>query len=187
MAKADVLDRVAADLDRGLTQPAIARLNSLVKRYPADLDLRRRLAAVYRMIGNRIEAGRWSYLHPDADPDETHAFERAFPTPDLRLRALRWRDQANAAATAYARRRLEDLTAAATAARRPATSAARMAVAGYAMRRASPQGAAGIPRDLVLGLAGAPRLLVLSLVMVASTLAVIFAAVGAVTIAQWVI
>ncbi len=65
MAKADVLDRVAADLARGYTAPAIQRLSSLVAAHPTDLDLRRQLAAVHRMVGNFIEAGRWRYLHLD--------------------------------------------------------------------------------------------------------------------------
>ena len=109
MAKADVLDRVAADLSRGHTQPAIQRLGSLVAAHPTDLDLRRRLAAVHRMVGNRVEAGRWSYLNADADPAEILAFERAYPSPDARLRELRWPAQEGHAATEFARDRLTAL------------------------------------------------------------------------------
>jgi hypothetical protein len=111
MAKKDVLDRVAADLANGHTQPAIQRLSSLVAAHPADLDLRRRLAAVYRMIGNSVEAGRWTYLHADADPHDVAAFERAFPSPRARLRKLRWRAKPHHAATEFARTRLESLHA----------------------------------------------------------------------------
>lgn len=111
MAKKDVLDRVAADLANGYTQPAIQRLSSLVAAHPADLDLRRRLAAVHRMIGNRVEAGRWTYLHADADPDEVAAFEKAFPAATTRLRKLRWRANPQHAATDFARGRLETLSA----------------------------------------------------------------------------
>lgn len=113
MGKTDALARVAADLARGHTHPAIQRLSSLVAVHPTDLDLRRRLAAVHRMVGNRIEAGRWAYLDPGADPVETAAFERAFPTPAGRLAALRWPTLAGLAATEYARRRLDTLAQAA--------------------------------------------------------------------------
>jgi hypothetical protein len=109
MAKADVLDRVAADLSRGHTQPAIQRLGSLVAAHPTDLDLRRRLAALHRMVGNQVEAGRWSYLNADADPAEILAFERAHPSPAARLRELRWPAQEGHAATEFARNRLAAL------------------------------------------------------------------------------
>jgi hypothetical protein len=90
MSKPDVLDRVSADLAFGHTQPAIQRLSSLVAADPTDLDLRRRLARLHRMVGNRIEAGRWDYLTPGAGAAEVAAFERAFPSPSSRLAALRW-------------------------------------------------------------------------------------------------
>jgi hypothetical protein len=107
MPKADVLDRVDADLARGHTAPAIQRLSSLVAVHPTDLNLRRRLAAVHRMVGNRIEAGRWAYLHADADPAETAAFERAHPAAH-RLREVRWPADGQAA-TEFARGRLVTL------------------------------------------------------------------------------
>ncbi|NUT32357.1 MAG: hypothetical protein HOV79_04695 [Hamadaea sp.] len=117
MAKAYVLDKVAVDLSRGLTQPAIQRLSSLVAAHPHDLDLRRRLAAVHRMTGNAIEAGRWDYLSATAEPTETHAFERAFPSAFQRLTALRWQGSADLAPTEHARRRLLELTLSAAAER----------------------------------------------------------------------
>ncbi|MBX6357656.1 MAG: hypothetical protein IRZ05_17610 [Micromonosporaceae bacterium] len=112
MPKPDVLERVAADLALGHTQPAIQRLSSLVAAHPTDLDLRRRLARLYRMVGNRIEAGRWNYLTPGADTGELAAFERAFPSPSRRLAELRWpqrpapRGRVWTAATARAVRRI---------------------------------------------------------------------------------
>ena len=112
MAKADVLDRIDADLARGWTAPAIQRLSSLVAAHPTDLDLRRRLAAVHRMVGNFIEAGRWSYLHADADPAATGAFERAYPHAGRRLRRLHWPSHGYAA-TEFARARLAALAVAA--------------------------------------------------------------------------
>lgn len=120
MGKTYVLDRVAADLARGLTHPAIQRLSSLVAAYPTDLDLRRRLAAVHRRVGNRIQAGRWDYLTIGADAGDTRAFERAFPSAVARLRAVQWPHRASAAATAYARSRLAKLAAAAAAEAGPA-------------------------------------------------------------------
>jgi hypothetical protein len=119
MAKTYVLDRVAADLARGSTHPAIQRLSSLVAAYPNDLDLRRRLAAVHRRVGNRIQAGRWDYLTIGADRRDTHAFERAFPSAVARLREVRWPLRAGQAATAYARKRLAKLMAAAAAEQPP--------------------------------------------------------------------
>jgi hypothetical protein len=133
MAKTYVLDRVAADLARGFTHPAIQRLSSLVATYPTDLDLRRRLAAVHRRVGNRIQAGRWDYLTIGADTEDTSAFERAFPSAANRLREVRWPHRASLTATAYARTRLERLVAAAEAER-----AAR--AAGRTARRAARAG-----------------------------------------------
>lgn len=115
MAKPYVLDRVVADLARGCTHPAIQRLSSLVAAHPHDLDLRRRLAAAHRRVGNRIQAGRWDYLTIGADSRDTRAFERAFPSAVARLREVRWPQQAGQAATEYARRRLAKLMAAAAA------------------------------------------------------------------------
>jgi hypothetical protein len=109
MPKADVLDRVDADLARGHTAPAIQRLSSLVAAHPTDLDLRKRLAAIHRMVGNRIEAGRWAYLHADADPAETTAFERAYPSAGQRLREVRWPADGQAA-TEFARQRLATMS-----------------------------------------------------------------------------
>jgi hypothetical protein len=58
-----------------------------------------------------VEAGRWGYLTPDTDPAETLAFERAYPSPERRLRALRWPRRGHAA-TDFARGRLAELGAA---------------------------------------------------------------------------
>lgn len=129
MGKTYVLDRVAADLARGFTHPAIQRLSSLVAAYPNDLDLRRRLAAVHRRVGNRIQAGRWDYLTIGADSADTRAFERAFPSAAARLREVRWPHRAGQAATTYARQRLAKLIAAAEA-ERPAGHRQRPAAPG---------------------------------------------------------
>jgi hypothetical protein len=115
MAKTHVLDKVAVDLSKGHTQPAIQRLSSLVAAHPQDLDLRRRLAAVHRMTGNTVEAGRWDYLSATAQPAESEAFERAYPSAGRRLSKLLWTGSAEGAPTEHARQRLAELAEAASA------------------------------------------------------------------------
>jgi hypothetical protein len=164
MAKTDVLARVGADLAQGHTQPAIQRLSSLVATHPTDLGLRRRLAAVHRMVGNRVEAGRWAYLDPTADPGETEAFERAYPSAAARLGALRWPRPSTLAPTEYARRRLEQVAVAASRERgAAATARTESARTGH--------------RALVRAATVAAVLAVLG--------AVALAALGAVTVVQW--
>ncbi|TCB90076.1 hypothetical protein E0H26_27730 [Micromonospora zingiberis] len=88
MAKEQVLAKVAADLRRGHYHPAMQRLASLTAAYPDDLDLRARRAALYRQVGNMVEAGRWGFLTEDAAPEEIAAFERARPAAWARLLML---------------------------------------------------------------------------------------------------
>jgi hypothetical protein len=57
---------------------------------PDDMEIREVLASVYRTTGNRVEAGRWSFLAAEVLPEEVAAFERANPAPWLRLRLLRY-------------------------------------------------------------------------------------------------
>ncbi|WP_155388671.1 DUF6584 family protein [Catellatospora paridis] len=114
MGKSDLMDRVTTDLSRGHTYPAIQRMHSLVAAHPTDLDLRRRLAAIYRATGNVVEAGRWSYLDEAAEPAELEAFEGRYPT-HRRLDALRWPIGAPAP-TDLSRVRLAPLLAAAASA-----------------------------------------------------------------------
>lgn len=192
MAKPYVLDRVAADLARGCTHPAIQRLSSLVAAHPHDLDLRRRLAAVHRRVGNRIQAGRWDYLTIGADSQETRAFERAFPSAVARLRQVRWRGPgrgggwgAGQAATEYARRRLAKLMTAAAAERpgvrrpvapnprRAVRRAARFAATVLARVRSFPRRSPGPAANL----AAAAAILVAALLIT----------VGLITVFQWVV
>ena len=195
MAKTYVLDRVAADLARGFTHPAIQRLSSLVAAYPNDLDLRRRLAAVHRRVGNRIQAGRWDYLTIGADTHDTHAFERAFPSAATRLREVKWPHRAGAAATAYARNRLAKLVAAA-AAERPAavpTGAAPVAgsngSAGSGARRRAPGGRSGslVPLLAQWRRFGRSRRFTSISLAVAALAAATLVVVGLVTVAQWIV
>jgi hypothetical protein len=90
VAKADVLARVKNDLALGHTYLATQRLRTLLAVDPADLEVRRLLAAIYRQTGNLAEAGRWAYLTEDIRPEELAAFARANPSPWLRLRLLSW-------------------------------------------------------------------------------------------------
>jgi len=160
MAKTNVLARVAADLARGQTQPAIQRLSSLVAIHPTDLELRRRLAAVHRQVGNQIEAGRWAYLDAAADPTEIAAFERAYPSPSRRLSALRWRSPTRLAATEFARQKLESLAEAASVA-----TGGRIPANAARLRRMGPLGAVAL--------------------LAVAALVAAFAIVGAVTVIQW--
>ncbi|MEU8217772.1 DUF6584 family protein [Micromonospora taraxaci] len=88
MAKEHVLAKVDADLRRGHVHPAMQRLASLTAAYPDDLELRARRAALYRQVGNVVEAGRWGFLTEDASVEEVAAFERSYPNAWQRLRVL---------------------------------------------------------------------------------------------------
>jgi hypothetical protein len=83
--------RVEEDLAAGRRDLARQWLAGLVGSFPARLDLRRRLAEVYRADGDLAQAGRWAYLEPDRHEREVEAFERAYGDPLARMRALRWR------------------------------------------------------------------------------------------------
>jgi hypothetical protein len=173
MAKTYVLDRVATDLARGRTHPAMQRLGSLVAAHPTDLDLRRRLAAAHRRVGNRIQAGRWDYLTIGADADDTSAFERAFPSAVARLREIRWPYRAGHAATAYARARLERLVEAAEAERSRAVRATARVRRSWLFRRAL-----AVPR---------PGRLPSAILAVTVPVAAFFVGLGCVTVVQWLV
>ncbi|MFE6750715.1 DUF6584 family protein [Kitasatospora purpeofusca] len=108
------LAKVDADLRAGRIPVARQRLRGLVASYPADLTVRRRLAEVYRLYGEPAEAGRWSCLGADRDPDETAAFEARYPDPLDRMVAVAWRGPEESAPTATARARLAGLREAAS-------------------------------------------------------------------------
>jgi hypothetical protein len=165
MPKSTVLDRVAADLAQGRTAPAIQRLSSLVHAHPADLDLRRQLAAVHRRAGDPVEAGRWGYLLADAPAAELAAFERAYPQPGPRWRRLGWHAPIASAPTGYAR---DQLTALSAQAQARAVAPAWGSVADGGQGRALPPAAR---------------------IALVAAFAVLLAlvAVGAVTVAQWLL
>ncbi|MEV7963580.1 DUF6584 family protein [Oerskovia paurometabola] len=104
------LERVEEDLRVGDVTMARTRLSSLVRSLPHRLDARERLAAVCRLDGDLVEAGRWSYLTEQRDEREVAAFERACGKDPVRImRALRWSCSEEAATTEVARQRLLDV------------------------------------------------------------------------------
>jgi len=88
VAKPDVLARAKQDLAQGHTFVATRRLRAYLANDPNNLEVRRVLAAIYRQTGNLVEAGRWGFLTAEVTPAELTAFERANPSPFLRLRLL---------------------------------------------------------------------------------------------------
>lgn len=106
------LGRVDEDLRKGDVAMARRRLLSVVESLPHALDARERLAEIYRGDGDRVEAGRWSYLSAQRDPAEVDAFERACGRNPVRImRGLRWRGPEAQAATELAQQRLLDVRA----------------------------------------------------------------------------
>ncbi|GLZ35424.1 hypothetical protein Lesp02_76110 [Lentzea sp. NBRC 105346] len=106
------LDRAAEELRRGDLASVLRarqRLAGLVGTYPHRLDLRRRLAEVYRVLGQPAQAGRWDYLSDERDPEEAIAFERAYRKPAVRLNSLGWFGTLEDAPTDTARSRLAAL------------------------------------------------------------------------------
>ncbi|MFJ8477091.1 DUF6584 family protein [Kitasatospora sp. NPDC094011] len=113
MTVESTLVKVDADLRSGRIPLARQRLRGLVVSYPADLTARRRLAEVYRLYSEPAEAGRWTYLDEERDPDETAAFEARYGDPLHRMAAVAWRGPEESAPTAAARARLAVLREAA--------------------------------------------------------------------------
>jgi hypothetical protein len=104
------LARVDDDLVAGRHALARQRLRGLVGSFPQRLELRERLAAMYRREGDAAQAGRWSYLTEAADPVELDAFERAYNHDAVKMmKALTWRGSEDDASTEWARGRLRAL------------------------------------------------------------------------------
>lgn len=91
MAENETQHRIAEDLAAGNVAMARQRLRGLVGSYPDRQDLRLQLADLYRQEGHAGQAGRWSFLADDADPQELAAFARDYPDPVLRMRVVGWR------------------------------------------------------------------------------------------------
>ena len=106
------LARVEEDLRAGDVVMARTRLRGLVGCMPQRLELRERLAQVYRLEGDRAQAGRWAYLGEQRDPRETAAFDRAYHHDAVRVMwALGWRGPEQDASTQTARERLLEVRA----------------------------------------------------------------------------
>lgn len=87
----DILTEVEDDLAHGDHASARRRLREALVTRPHRLDLRRRLAGVYRMLGDLPQAGRWGFLEEDAPEDEVTAFRTACGNDaSLMLEALAW-------------------------------------------------------------------------------------------------
>ena len=90
------------------------RLRGLIGSYPHRLDLRDRLAPVYRAGGDLAQAGRWSYLSAHTIAAEQQAFTRLYYDDALRMMVmLAWRGTEADAPTETARERLSALREAA--------------------------------------------------------------------------
>ncbi|GIE30425.1 hypothetical protein Ait01nite_034700 [Actinoplanes italicus] len=144
MAKPDVLSRVDADLERGDTRLAARRLTSLLMADPQDLEIRARLADVYRRAGDVAEAGRWAFLTEDAEPHETAAFATKHRSPADRLRLLRLRGENPRELGPLAESRYSDLVASAATAVTPPATAVVPADAAV-----TPAAAAMVPADVL--------------------------------------
>jgi hypothetical protein len=99
------LQRVDEDWEAGRRTLARQRLRGLVASFPQRLDLRERLAELYRAEGDAAQAGRWAYLADDRSDLEAAAFEKAFGANPVRMMAaLGWRGSEQAAGTAAEQR-----------------------------------------------------------------------------------
>lgn len=100
------LARVDEALAAGDERRAREQLRLLVRYHPDRLDLRERLAELHRRDGNPAQAGRWSLLADEVDPDELEAFCDAYPDPVRRMAAVEWSGTDDDAPTPTARERL---------------------------------------------------------------------------------
>jgi hypothetical protein len=121
----DVLADVEDDLAHGDHASARRRLREALVSRPHRLDLRLRLAAVYRTLGDLPQAGRWGFFDENAPDEEIHAFRTACGNDSaLMLEALAWGeddegeedDEAQVTATAW--ERIAELRRAVAATRR---------------------------------------------------------------------
>ncbi|HEY6797448.1 MAG TPA: DUF6584 family protein [Kineosporiaceae bacterium] len=121
----DVLAEVEDDLAHGDHASARRRLREALISRPHRLDLRLRLAAVYRTLGDLPQAGRWGFFDENAPEEEIQAFRTACGQDTaLMLEALAWGeddegeedDEAQVTATAW--ERLAELRRAVAATRR---------------------------------------------------------------------
>jgi hypothetical protein len=109
------LARVDALIQAGDLPAARVRLRSLIEHDPRRLDVRARLAEVYRREGAVDEAGRWGYLDEGTTQPELRAFAKRFGgDPHRMLYQLRWQGPAEDAGSVLAAERLTGLREAAS-------------------------------------------------------------------------
>jgi hypothetical protein len=121
----DVLADVEDDLAHGDHASARRRLREALVGRPHRLDLRLRLAAVYRTIGDLPQAGRWGFFDENVPEEEVQAFRTACGNDAaLMLEALAWgeddegEEDDDAQVTATAWERIAELRRAVAATRR---------------------------------------------------------------------
>jgi hypothetical protein len=107
------LARVEDDLARGDLSMARQRLRSLVDAFPQRLDLRVRLADVYRAMGEPAQAGRWRYLSQPRDKTDEAEIDAFIRAHDRRAGAMAgeigYRGRVDQVVDDYARARLQEL------------------------------------------------------------------------------
>lgn len=109
------LARVDALMEAGDLPGARVRLRSLVEHDPRRLDVRERLAEVYRREGATDEAGRWGYLAESTTQAELRAYAKRFRgDPHRMLYQLRWQGPAEGTGSELATERLNALREAAS-------------------------------------------------------------------------
>jgi hypothetical protein len=87
----DVMVEVEDDLAHGDHASARRRLREALVVRPHRLDLRQRMAEVYRTLGDLPQAGRWGFLSEDAPEEEVAAFRTACgDDAAMMLEALAW-------------------------------------------------------------------------------------------------
>lgn len=121
----DVLAEVEDDLAHGDHASARRRLREALVTRPHRLDLRLRLAAVYRQIGDLPQAGRWGFFDERAPEEEILAFRTACGNDAaLMLEALAWgeddegEEEDDGQVTATAWERIADLRRSVSATRK---------------------------------------------------------------------
>jgi uncharacterized protein DUF6584 len=121
----DVLAEVEDDLAQHDHASARRRLREALVVRPHRLDLRLRLAAVYRTIGDLPQAGRWGFLDELTPQEEVLAFRTACGNDaSLMLEALAWgeddegEEDDDAQVTAYAWERIAELRRSVSASRK---------------------------------------------------------------------
>ena len=111
VGKSREITRIRREMAAGHHQAAVRRLQTLAAVDPTDREVYDLLVQIHRDRGDLVGAGRWGFLTDAATPDEICAFERAHPSPWVRLRLLRWFGDPDDVENLAGRTRLTALTA----------------------------------------------------------------------------